>query len=131
MFVKAHHKIKGFTDFVDSINIKNGEIYLVSDIVNIESEWRAFVFNNELVGLQNYLGNFTLFPEVELIKFMMEEYTDCPPAHTLDVGINKVDGMFLIEVHNFYSCGLYGFNDYGILPQMFIRSFNHLIKNRY
>ncbi|MNY01093.1 hypothetical protein D3C86_1336070 [compost metagenome] len=71
-----------------------------------------------------------MFPDVKLINDMISTYNDCPPAYTLDIGMNEDIGSFIIEVHNFYSCGLYGFNDWKILPQMFLRSFYHLMKNK-
>lgn len=129
LFVKDNNKIKGFADIVtDGSNLK-GE-FLVSELIDIESEWRAFVYDRKLVGLQNYSGDFTMFPDVDLIKEMIKCYTDCPPAYTLDVGLNVKDGTFLIEIHNFFSCGLYGFNDSRILPQMFIRSFNYILQDK-
>lgn len=129
LFIKDNNKIKGFADIVtDGSNLK-GE-FLVSELIDIESEWRAFVYDRKLVGLQNYSGDFTMFPDVDLIKEMIKCYTDCPPAYTLDVGLNVKDGTFLIEIHNFFSCGLYGFNDSRILPQMFIRSFNYILQNK-
>lgn len=130
-FIKSMQRLKGFTGVVNAINedFLSGD-YLVSDLINIESEWRSFVYDGQLVGLQNYSGDFTLFPDINFIKSCIAAYTECPPAYTLDVGVNSKDGTFVIEVHNFYSCGLYGFNDSKILPQMFIRSFNHLLKKK-
>ncbi len=127
-FIKDNYKIKGLSKVV-----KKGEVipigeWLVSEVIDIKSEWRAFVFNNELVGLQNYAGNFTMFPDVELIKKMIKDYQGQNPAYTLDVGINVVNGTFLIEIHDFFSCGLYGFNDYIALPRMFIATWNKLIR---
>jgi len=55
---------------------------------------------------------------------MIIAYTDAPRAYTLDVGIN-VFGTTIIEVHPFVSCGLYGFHDLKVLPQMFLAGFNH------
>lgn len=126
LFIKDNNKIKGFADIITDGSRLKGE-YLVSEVINIDSEWRAFVYRSRLVGLQNYSGDFTLFPDVTLINDMIQTYSQCPPAYTLDVGINKEKGTFLIEVHNFFSCGLYGFHDHRILPQMFIQSFQSLI----
>lgn len=127
-FVKSEDKIKGFTNILNIGDwIPEGN-FLMSDLINIESEWRIFIFNNRLVGLQNYSGDFIMFPDIELIQNMVNNYINCPPVYTLDVGINKKDGTFIIEVHNFFSCGLYGFADYRILPQMFIQAFKY-IKN--
>jgi hypothetical protein len=132
-FVKSNEILKGFTGVVSSLKEvpETSSKYLVSDVVEIDSEWRTFIFDNKIIGLQNYSGDFTTFPDVDFIKRCVAKYSDSPPAYTLDIGINKELGSFVIEAHNFYSCGLYGFNDCKILPQMFIRSFYHLLKNKY
>lgn len=122
IFVKDTTKIKGFTNIINQGGTCPVGSYLMSECVDIEAEWRAFVHKTQLVGLQNYLGDFTTFPDVKLIENMINDFKDSPPAYTLDVGINK-DGTFIIEVHNFFSCGLYGFRDYKILPAMFISAF--------
>ncbi len=128
LFVKDNLKIKGFADIITDGSKLKGD-FLVSELIDIDSEWRAFVYDKRLVGLQNYSGDFTFFPDVNLIKDMIKNYTNCPPAYTLDVGLNEKDGTFLIEIHNFFSCGLYGFNDCRILPQMFVRSFNYILQS--
>lgn len=117
-FVKSNDQYKGFQDIVVSERTVPDGNYLVSEVVDIESEWRAFVYKGKLVGLQNYLGDFMQFPDVPTIQAMIAAYTDCPLAYTLDVGVNG-RGTFIIEVHPFVSCGLYGFSDNRILPQMF------------
>lgn len=130
IFVKDLERIKGFTSVIEPAKdlpneeLSNGE-FLISEYVDIESEWRAFVFNNELVGLQCYSGDFTNFPDVELIKQMIKDF-DYRTAYTLDVGING-KGTFVIECHDFISCGLYGYADYKLLPNMFISAWNKLI----
>ena len=109
-FVKSDTKIKKFTEIINNLEIVPEEDkYLISDILNIDSEWRCFIYENKLVGLQNYSGDFTLFPNIEKIKEMIIEYKSSPIAYTLDIAINE-SGTFLIEVHDFFSCGLYGFN---------------------
>ena len=122
-FVKSNDKIKLFTEICTSAPVGN---YQISDIINIDSEWRCFVYNGKLVGLQNYSGDFTKFPNVEKILKMILSYTKCSPAYTLDVGVCG-DNTVIIEVHDFFSCGLYGFADYRILPFMFSRTFKSLV----
>ena len=131
LFVKSCDKVKGFAGVIkpNEINLTLGN-YLVSEVIDIDSEWRAFVYNRELVGLQNYSGDFMMWPNTDSILRMIHLYNDCPPAYTLDIGINREVGTFLIEVHNFYSCGLYGFADNRILPDMFEKSFKWII-NKY
>lgn len=127
-FIKDKTKIKGKTMFLNKNEYFPEGEWLVSEFIDIKSEWRAFIFNNQLVGLQNYSGDFTLFPNIDLINQMIYDYRDKNPAYTLDVGINFEKGTFLIEVHDFFSCGLYGFNDYIALPRMFIATWNKLIR---
>lgn len=126
MFIKDNTKIKSVAEiFIPNRGYPPGE-YLISEFIDIESEWRSFVFNKKLIGLQNYSGDFTMFPNVELINEMIKDYSN-NGAYTLDVGIND-KGTFVIECHDFFSCGLYGFADYKMLPLMFINTWNKLIK---
>ena len=124
-FVKSNDKIKSFTEICNSAPIGN---YQISDIIEIKSEWRAFVYNGNLVGLQNYSGDFRLFPNVETIGDMIKAYNSQPIAYTLDVAIVG-DKTVIIEVHDFFSCGLYGFANHNILPFMFSRWFYSFVRN--
>jgi len=97
--------------------------YQVSRVVDIDSEWRVFVFKDEVKYLANYSGNPYLFPDMDAVFDMMEAYKGkAPVAYTLDVGLS-VDRhgdmkTFVVECHRFFSCGLYGFQDYSVLPYM-------------
>jgi hypothetical protein len=118
-FVKSNDKIKSFTEICKTAPEGN---YQISDLIYIESEWRAFVFEGKLVGLQNYSGEFDVFPNVDKIKEMINAYKSQPVAFTLDVAISNNDTV-IIEVHDFFSCGLYGFSEHKILPFMFSKWF--------
>lgn len=127
-FVKSNDRIKGFHTFYQngvSPKLPDGN-YQISRKIPIMSEWRAFVYENKLVGLQNYAGDFRMFPDIKSINRMIGDYylaEQSPIAYTLDVGVSESDGTFVIEVHDFFSCGLYGFADLKILPYMFHRWF--------
>jgi hypothetical protein len=118
-FVKSNDRIKSFTEICKTAPEGN---YQISDLIDIESEWRAFVFEGKLVGLQNYSGEFDIFPNVDKIKAMINAYKTQPIAFTLDVAISNNDTV-IIEVHDFFSCGLYGFSEHKILPFMFSKWF--------
>jgi len=118
-FVKSNDRIKSFTEICKAAPKGN---YQISDLIDIESEWRAFVFEGKLVGLQNYSGEFDVFPNVDKIKAMINAYKTQPIAFTLDVAISNNDTV-IIEVHDFFSCGLYGFSEHKILPFMFSKWF--------
>ena len=141
-FVKSNDGIKKYAQSVDDkTDVPIGN-YQISDMVTIDSEWRVFVYKNTVCAIQNYCGDFTLFPDVQLIKGMITAYThNSPIAYTLDVGVNKrasieleiypyngSNNTFIIEVHDFFSCGLYGFRELSILPMMFHRSFQQLVR---
>jgi hypothetical protein len=123
-FVKSNDVIKSFTEICKIAPVGN---YQISDLIDIESEWRAFVYKGKLVGLHNYSGEFDVFPNVNRIKQMISAYESQPIAYTLDVAISN-NNTVVIEVHDFFSCGLYGFSDHKILPYMFSNWFYSFIK---
>lgn len=127
-FCKSRDKVKGFTDIVDrGVNLEKGN-YIFSELVDIESEWRCFVYRGQLLGVHNYINSLSHYPDIKVIKEMVNKYKDLD-AYTLDVGVNG-EGTFIIEVHDFYSCGLYGFRDYQKVLYMAIASHNQKIKGR-
>ncbi|MFA5366361.1 MAG: ATP-grasp domain-containing protein [Dehalococcoidia bacterium] len=143
-FIKSNEKIKGYSNLCDFNHFKFNEDfpdippgnYQISEYVEIGSEWRAFVYKDKLVGLQNYSGDFTLFPNIEKINAMIGAYAYAPApiVYTLDIGVKRINeysshtSTFVIEVHDFFSCGLYGFSDLNLLPHMFHRWFNEYLK---
>lgn len=123
LFVKSNDVFKSFEpEIIDSNRILPKGNYQYSEVMYISSEWRAFVYNGKLVGLHNYSGDFTVFPNVDDINNMINDYKSAPVAYTLDVGVyDNENKTFIIEVHDFFSCGLYGFAEHKILPYMFYR----------
>lgn len=143
--IKDNERIKGIMKEVtnpDILSVPPNHNYQISKYVSIESEWRVFVYKGKMVGLQHYVGEFTLFPDVKEIISMINRFEDskeAPIAYTLDVGIKptlEVDATWynqtiVIEVHDFFSCGLYGFAAHNILPAMFGRWFTQYVnKNK-
>lgn len=126
LFTKSTDKIKGITGVYDKSEIPCGN-YLFSELVDFQSEWRTFVYKNKIVGLSNYLGDCTIFPNVDIIKDMISTYDNSPISYTLDIGITTDNKTSIIECHDFFSCGLYGFNDLKVLPFMFYRWFTEFI----
>lgn len=131
LFCKSNDKTKGFTDVITpDFSLKEGR-YQFSELIDIKSEWRCFVHRGELLAIHNYHNSIEeeYFPSVRFIKRMIGDY-DKLSAYTLDIGVND-EVTFPIEVHDFYSCGLYGFADYNNLIKMHIDSHKEkLIKCR-
>lgn len=136
-FVKSATKFKGIAEVLriddnHSWNIPAGH-YQMSEYIDIHSEWRAFVYQGKLVGLQNYGGEYTMFPDIRTILHMIHNYKSAPVAYTLDVGVYNHDiadtnHTFIIECHDFFSCGLYGFAEHKIYPYMLYRWFHEYLK---
>lgn len=137
-FVKSIDKIKGASGMTDTLDISfvygernvigapedsYSQKFFVSDIIPISSEWRCFIFNNELIDVRHYIGEFDNIPSKAVIKEMIASYTNSPPAYTLDVGVTNYDRTVILEVHNFWSCGLYGFEASEKLLKMISQSF--------
>lgn len=135
-FVKSNEAIKAIESDIYTVpeiiklNEKyNGQQLLFSEIIpgKIESEWRVFVYKGKIVGLRQYSGNeFGSLPSEATIQKMISKYTKAPKSYTLDVAVITINNRrytILIEVHNFVACGLYGFEEYQILPQMVVQGF--------
>jgi hypothetical protein len=73
-----------------------------------------------------------MFPDVQKINTeMIPAYKSAPVAYTLDIGIIRRLSDFdtvVIECHDFFSCGLYGFADHKVYPHMLHRWFNDYLK---
>lgn len=112
--------------YIESFNYA-AHRYSVSEIVDIISEYRVFVYRDEVVGVYYYNGDVLTFPDSDVIKEMIEQIIYMrtykrillPQSYTLDVGVSD-RGTFLLEMHNFVSCGTYGFQGSESLIQMYI-----------
>lgn len=89
--------------------------YLVSEWINIMSEFRIFVLHDQVVSIQPYLGMPLMFPNSDKIRKMIREYSGDPKrpgAYTMDIAVSKdkddIVHTVLLEIHPFASCGLYG-----------------------
>ncbi|HPC09547.1 MAG TPA: ATP-grasp domain-containing protein [archaeon] len=132
---KSNNKINEYISLLNC-NTKDDFIYIpannyqFSESIRIDSQRRCFIYNGKLVGIQHYLGDFKIFPNIMAIEAMIIDFKSAPIAYTLDVGINKnTNTVFLVEAHDFFSCGLYGFADHRIYPQMLYRWFREYTNN--
>ena len=117
-----------FTDVPDETEV------MITDVLDIKSEWRGFVHNNKLVGLKHYGdGGFTEFPNDSIIRGAIglfgaykngdeiETYnrtdtskkrkiitTKAPIAYSIDFAVTSSGATKLIECNDFWSIGNYG-----------------------
>lgn len=118
LFVKRADRAKAEPAFffpeerTEAPSFAQGRCYLISECVDIQSEWRAFVWKNQILDIRCYSGDFWVFPDRKAVEEMVAAYTDNPPlAYTLDVAVLGDGRTVIMEVHNFIACGLYGFAD--------------------
>jgi hypothetical protein len=81
---------------------------IISEIVNIISEYRCYVMEGKLIGIKHYLGDVRKFPNVELIDEMIKFYKNQPIAFAIDLGITNEGNTILIEINDAWSLGNYG-----------------------
>ena len=119
------------SEYNDCVKLNNNiyypedkEFFLSEWLNDVISEWRVFVFNGEIKDIKCYSGDFWKLPDKDYIEKIVKEYNN--PSYTLDVMVtpNKTE---ILELHDFFSCGLYGFED-TILPLMWKRSIKNIIK---
>lgn len=113
-----HNPNNQMNKLLDLDNYDNCIGFQVSTYIEFLSEWRVFVFNGKILDCRNYLGDFFTYPSPDTIINMVREYKDAPVAYTLDVGVIPSGETVVIECHRFFSCGLYGFNDFYQYPYM-------------
>ena len=120
IFIKPNEIMKGFPSgvlqskkeipflFNDIKNLGQGVEF--STFIDMESEYRCFVYKNELVGVKNYQGSFELFPAIHIVKEMIDKFKDSPIAYTIDVAITPEGHTILVECQDMISIGNYGLN---------------------
>lgn len=127
IFVKPADRVKGFSSGVISqhslkpfvfADVDGSTGVMCSTPINFLSEYRCFVHNGVLKGVQYYVGDFTLFPDESRIRQMVAQYTGAPRAYTLDVGIVKCSDpalgykTVLVECNDMWSVAHYGLRDH-------------------
>ena len=118
-FIKDIDKLKQFSFTGDLGNLdKNDESifisqnYLISNVVDIMSEYRVFVSDMSIKAIQFYDGDCTVFPNVSLLREMIGKYyliQDRPKSYTMDIAVLKNGRTIILEVHPVVSVGTYGY----------------------
>lgn len=114
-FVKNASSLKDFTfvgdiaDLKTDIVIDKNEYYLISEIVDIFAEYRIYFLNGKIYAIAYYNGNPCIFPDIKFIQkanLIYSTQKEYPKSYTMDIMVNN-KGTSIVEVHLFFSCGLY------------------------
>lgn len=136
LFVKDARRVKGFTGILDTGRYQPAlpegvDLFHVSSVIDIVSEWRVFVHRGKILDCRNYSGDPLVFPNSMVIQRMVDDFTNSPVAYTLDVAVHNrprgPHGTSVIEAHRFYSCGSYGFSS-PKYPYMLSQAFYELVR---
>jgi hypothetical protein len=85
------------------------DMYQVSEIIDIKSEYRVYFVDGKIYTIANYNGDPTIFPDIGLIQkanYIYSRNKNYPGSYTMDVAITD-KGTCIIECHVLFSCGLY------------------------
>lgn len=99
------------------------DTYFVSECLAIHSEWRVFVYRQNIIDLRCYQGDPWIMPNKVIVNQMISAYKGAPNAYTLDVAVAEYPSFpvmrtVIIEVHHFLACGLYGCSSLKLLPML-------------
>lgn len=138
MYVKSETKFKypgnglynSINSFIKSEYYDPTDKYQITAFdPEISDEWRYFVYEGKVVGMKCYVPDDILSPKIPNKSWVLDKIGKIDlPAYTLDIALSNDSSKKtprIIEVHDFFSCGLYGFDDYNLLPYMFYRSHLH------
>lgn len=137
-FIKPMEDHKLFTGFVIKNYMDKGRLYglpidtkiLVSEYVNMVSEYRCFVNRGKLVGSKNYTGDFTKNIDYDIVNRAIEDYKEhAPISYSIDFAVTDKGETILIEINDGFALGSYGLNPI-TYSKMIIDRWNELNKQR-
>lgn len=87
------------------------------------SEFRISVLNGEIVGIKQYLGDINSKLGIKYCEKIAKIYSKYNKTFTLDTPVsieNKTEKIVVIELRDFFSYGLYEWDDYMNIRKMMI-----------
>lgn len=92
------------------------------EVKNICSEWRAFVCDGEITGMKCYTRFPFSLPNIKYCNTVVSKIEkECNiRSYTLDLMVLEDGTTDILELHDFFACGLYGFSNPAALRKMSI-----------
>ena len=99
---------KTINEFLQETNgLPGSEKILISEIVTVESEARAFILDRQLLDVAIYEGDADLQTGKDfLLDFLQDLNIALPKTCVIDIGYNSDHGWFLIEFNSSWGAGL-------------------------
>jgi len=97
----------------------------------IVTEWRAYIFQDKLVDLRHYSGDFTTMPKVMYIEETIKRNKgEFPVAYTADFAKLSNGETLVVEYNDMWAIGNYGIpND--LYVKLLMYRYREIIKNYY
>jgi hypothetical protein len=106
----------------------------VSEPIKIETEFRVYVHDGEILGVKHYHGKWNVVPDIKFIKEVIKKYKPCPIAYGIDIGVTNTGISFVVEVNDGCNLGNYGIDSihYGemIVSRWFEIMAEHKVENK-
>lgn len=80
----------------------------VSEPVSFIAEWRVFIRYEQVVGVKQYKGDWSVSYSPSIIQEAVRTYRDQPAGFALDFGLTQEGQFLLVEANDGYSLGNYG-----------------------
>lgn len=89
-------------------NLTDDTPVYISEPIDIVSEYRCFINNKEVKGIQFYQGDFNHYIDSSILPNIINDYTDAPIAYTIDLGLLSNGETVIIEINDMWAIGSYG-----------------------
>lgn len=114
LFIKDLYRTKKNEPFICNRGTKVNENIpkrvLISEVVDFMAEYRAFVYRGQILDCKQYLGDYRLKYNQDILEEMVNTWVESPTAYSLDIGVLTTGETVIVEAHSFLCCGLYGFS---------------------
>lgn len=97
-----------FRDLIATAHLPDDTEIECASPVALRSEHRCYVLHGEPIGLRHYKGDPLVFPEADVIRDALAEYSECPAGCAIDFGVTEQGETLIVEVNDGYAVGAYG-----------------------
>lgn len=89
------------------------KMFFAEEVAGVCSEWRIFVCDGIIQGMKCYSGYPFIAPDMVYCNRVIKavEKSKVARAYTLDLIVQGNGSTDILELHDFFACGLYGFSD--------------------
>lgn len=118
VFAKPSSRRKSFTgrvfatagDFMSVGATSRRQEVWCSEVVTWRSEYRVYVVDDDIVGMDHYGGSTDVAPDMSTIDAALKSYRDAgqaPSAYGIDFGVLSTGETALVEANDGYALGAY------------------------